>query len=180
MSKEWSTLTFSKLWTFPWKIFTHLSLGAKGLTSQIRTATGGTEAEGDRDRQPWHSPRAQDRLPDPPFPRGHGDPAASPAGGFALAEQQQCGNTKTAQAAIPKWSPSSSHGALPHPATSHGHSPDGLSLTEGHGDRQGGSWAVTSAEGTQPSHLDTSQSAQITCAMALVLNVLQQLGCQSC
>lgn len=39
MTKEWSTLTFSKLWTFPWKIFTHLSLGANGLTSQIRTAT---------------------------------------------------------------------------------------------------------------------------------------------
>lgn len=29
--------TFSKLCTLPWKIFTHLSLGAKGRTSQIRT-----------------------------------------------------------------------------------------------------------------------------------------------
>lgn len=31
-------VTFSKLWTFPWKIFTHLSLGANGRTSQILTA----------------------------------------------------------------------------------------------------------------------------------------------
>lgn len=31
--------TFSKLWTLPWKIFTHRSLGAKGRTSQIRTTT---------------------------------------------------------------------------------------------------------------------------------------------
>lgn len=30
-------ITFSKLWTFPWKIFTHLSLGANGRISQTRT-----------------------------------------------------------------------------------------------------------------------------------------------
>lgn len=31
-------LTFSKLCTFPWNIFTHRSLGANGRTSQTRTA----------------------------------------------------------------------------------------------------------------------------------------------
>lgn len=34
---DWNT--FSKLWTLPWNIFTHLSLGANGRTSQIRTTT---------------------------------------------------------------------------------------------------------------------------------------------
>lgn len=110
MHKEWSTLTFSKLWTFPWKIFTHLSLGAKGLTSQIRTATEPEPAaEGGRERAALENPPCPGHAPRPlHVPRSQREPAAFPAGSFALARQkQQCVITPragTSKPVIPEFS----------------------------------------------------------------------------
>lgn len=177
MNKQQSTLTFSKLWTFPWKILTHLSLGAKGLTSQIRTATESkskSAAEGHRERQPWQTPMPRTGSLIPHSPKATGNQQLSLQEALLWQEFQKTPNLPSQNGAI-----TSSQEASLHPDTSHGHSPEGLSLTEGQWDRQGDSWAVTPAEGTQPSHPDRSQtqSAGIACAMAPVPSALQELGC---
>lgn len=87
----------------------------------------------DRDSSPGRAPVPRTASLSPHSPKATGNQQLSLQEALLWHKQQQWGITKNSPSAIPKLSHHLLPEAFPHPDPSHGHGPDGLSLTRDSG-----------------------------------------------